>query len=857
MFDPFDFENRPLFTRLQKKRRAAFGILLFENLAQALWRPVFWILLFSGLWMIQLPNLFGTIGPGLFLALFVGGLGYFIWRDVRAFKMPDRHAVDRRMEQASAMRHRPLATLEDELSNPRLAETRTLWKSGKRRAIEAIAALRIPAPKAFLTKADPAALRILVLLVFITGLVVSGAQATDRVRDGLLPYDIKMPGPGTDTVTMWINAPAYTGRDTIILSGGRHTRTLALSEGSIVKARIQGGWGRPVLTMGDEQLEFTRLEDNNWSLETAVADVEQLQIRQGLFTRATVPISYMPDQPPSIALEGEPEILSNGQMEFALNVEDDYGVTELEIHMELDPDAGDAPLGQAITETRPISSPPGQAVTLSPTYDLTWHTWAGLPVVIKFTARDYTGQSATTEPLHIVLPERTFRHPVARAIIAERKKLAWTPETSARRVAYALETILAAPDTYQHEIPVFLSLRSAASRLIYGNPQKAAIDVIPQLWDTALKIEDGDLTLARRELQRAQQNLQKLLNNPDSTPEEIARAMDELRTAMSEFFREMIREMQKKMADNPHMMALPPEAFMRQLNAEDLASFMDQLQAEALSGDRQNAREMLSQLEQAMNMLDPSRQVTELPQDMQFMREGYNELQELIDRQKELLAQTEEQARLFPNEQSYPEFLPLEDDLDGLGGEVMPPPPQRRDLDPTPPCEGESARRNAQCAADTSENKVEQDALRYVLGQLMLRADEQTGQIPEGMQRAEQAMRQSAGELGENRPGRAIPHQEEALDELQNAQNDLNQQFQARMQQMMMFQLGGGRTDPLGRPMREGTGPEWLPNSRVQIPDEATRRRVQDILQKLRQRSGEVNRPDYELEYFRRLMRQF
>jgi hypothetical protein len=72
-----------------------------------------------------------------------------------------------------------------------------------------------------------------------------------------------------------------------------------------------------------------------------------------------------------------------------------------------------------------------------------------------------------------------------------------------------------------------------------------------------------------------------------------------------------------------------------------------------------------------------------------------------------------------------------------------------------------------------------------------------------------------------------------------------------------MLSLGGGRFDPLGRPLDQEGGNSLLSGDTVKIPDEAERRRVQEILKTLRDRAGDLQRPEYELDYLRRLMRQF
>ena len=55
--------------------------------------------------------------------------------------------------------------------------------------------------------------------------------------------------------------------------------------------------------------------------------------------------------------------------------------------------------------------------------DFSDHPLAGLPVRIYLEAKDAAGQTGDGEPIEIVLPERSFAHPVARALVALRKRL--------------------------------------------------------------------------------------------------------------------------------------------------------------------------------------------------------------------------------------------------------------------------------------------------------------------------------------------------------------------------------------------------------------------------------------------------
>ena len=143
----------------------------------------------------------------------------------------------------------------------------------------------------------------------------------------------------------------------------------------------------------------------------------------------------------------------------------------------------------------------------------------------------------------------------------------------------------------------------------------------------------------------------------------------------------------------------------------------------------------------------------------------------------------------------------------------------------------------------------------------MLDAAEKIDKIPESMGKAEQEMRSSENRLGESDPHGSIPHQEKAIEHLKESQDELSEQLKQRMQQMVGIGMGGsgtGQRDPLGRQFNDDDDPNGKSeNSDVKVPDEHQKKRVDEILRTLRDRSGDRSRSDDELDYFRRLLRQF
>jgi Domain of unknown function (DUF4175) len=61
-------------------------------------------------------------------------------------------------------------------------------------------------------------------------------------------------------------------------------------------------------------------------------------------------------------------------------------------------------------------------------------------------------------------------------------------------------------------------------------------------------------------------------------------------------------------------------------------------------------------------------------------------------------------------------------------------------------------------------------------------------------------------------------------------------------------------TDPLGRPLR---GRDYGDDTTVKVPGEIDVQRARRILEELRRRFGENFRPQLELEYIERLLRDF
>ena len=814
-------------SRIRRLKTLSTIAIVLERITQAGWRLGGWLAFFVALWLLDIPANFGQGASviALFIALF--GIAHFIRKDLLQFKWPTESEILRRIEKHSHVSHRPLTGLND---TPVNRESNGLWQREKERRKALLIALRPYSPRAFLAKQDPRALRLGALLLLLCAVIVAGSGWKARLYNGIFPVQfLASSQEKAERITLWITPPEYTQKPRIIPNPGSD-QALQIPQGSMLKVIVQSQFthffSAPSVFIDDAEYPLENAEDDAYTLELEIPEGSTLSLKTGPFHSVSWEYEYISDKAPVVNITEAPKPLPDGQLQFPLALLDDYGVQTLDTRMTLDASLEEAPIGWPAEDSRSVMSPAEQLFQISPVYDLASHPWAGLPVVFVFTAHDHLDQIAQSKPLKVILPERQFTHPVARKLVEIRKYLAWNPEKNYTRPMNEIEDISVYPSRYGHDTRVFLALRVAAARLYHNEPSvDITQSIIALLWDTALRLEDGNLSLAARDLREIQKQLEQALNNPEISNEEVAFLMQKLREAMAEYMQAMAREWQKRMQQGEQMPGIPPELMNNMMNMNDLASLLDKMEADMMSGDRNAAQDMLSKLQRLLDMTNPSMS-TAMPQDMQMMMEGLNELKELIDKQEQLLNQTMEQAELYKM-------------LQGLGVD------ERED---TPPF------------INTELSKEEQDAILESLEALIEQAQSAIDQVPESFGLAAQAMSGSSESLGGNRPDLSVPLQKEALEHLKDSQQQMAQQLAQRMQQMTGFSIGGMPTqyDPLGRPYGNQDGNNGPPfGSQVKIPTESEQKRVQDILNELRRRVGERNRPREELEYYRRLLKRF
>ncbi|HTQ35367.1 MAG TPA: TIGR02302 family protein [Stellaceae bacterium] len=801
--------------------------LAWEVAWPAVWPMLCTLAVFTVVALFDLPSLLPGPAHAALLAAFALAFAGAAYWGLRQLVWPDMLAARRRIERNSDLAHRPLAALADQPSAPLDPATATLWEAHRRRMVAAIRRLRVGWPAAGLARHDPWGVRAVLGILLVIGAIDAGPDWRDRLVSAFTPgWDGGAPA-ATASFDIWITPPDYTGLPPQFLRADT-VGPVRVPTGSALLAQVHGGHAVPRLSIDNEKSDFQQIDKQNFRASVNLTKGQKLSVAQDGATLGSWPIEIIPDTPPTIAFAQPPHGTIRAALRLEYKAADDYGIEGIKVVIRREKGNPD----EKIEIPLPLPGLHLKEAHATNYQDLSPHPWAGLPVEITLVATDALGQIGQSLPVRMILPERVFTNPVARAIIDQRKELVKDP-SSREAVAEILEDLNKRPALFHDDAVAFLALRLAALRLRQDDGAAAIAAVVPLLWDTALRIEDGRMSLAENDLRRLQQQLQDALAR-NAPPEEIDRLMQQLRESLDRYMRSLAENMQNN--PNDEARAMNPS---RVLTPRDLDRMLDRARQLAESGDQAQARELLSQLQdllENMRTARPGQMGQSGNSQAQKMMRG---MHDLMQRQQQLL------DRSFRAQRRQQGGGQDQGDQAGRNGQ---------------PGDGQ----DGSTPGDLGDAASQQEALRHALGDMMRHMSDGLGDIPDPFGRAERAMRDATGALQRGAPGQAIGPQTQALDELQQGARDFAKQLQNRLAKGW-GNPGDDAGAANGLPDREDRDPFGRPLSAngtydqgdVAIPDNNILQKSRQILDELRRRAGERSRPAIELDYIDRLLRRF
>ncbi len=838
--------SRPLIG-LRFKSALARLVLLAEYAARMLWAPLSIVSGFVFLAALDiLPSLPPWVHAGT-VAAFAIAFAACLRRGLRTNRVPSRIQMWRRMEQESAARHRPFDTLADRPAG-RNGTAVALWEIHRDSAQMAMRSLRVGWPRASLTAHDSRAWRALAALALVVGVVVGSGDLWDRLDAALSPGVLGAMPARSIGYQAWITPPNYTGLPPVILSAAaEHSGdVLEVPAGSLVEAHVTGGSARPHLVIDGKRTKFQAADAHEFQVSTPLTGGTAVTITKGWRTLGSWPVSVSDVPAPVIAWVHPPATGDHEQIKLEYTAADIYGLASLNARIALADEVRGTMLPRGSALDRPeaayfdvkLSDVSGHPKSVKSTTPEDWsaNPWAGFPVMVTLTATGVSGQTSSTKPMPLVLPERKFNDPVARAIIAERKKLTLDPAAERIIAATSLAELAAHHELFHDDIAVYLALRAAASRLWTDEDLASMRDVSGILWKVAVLLEDGSNAEAAKSVADAEKALRSALDN-NAPQSEIDRLTKALKQAMNEYMDKLAKDMQDKLAHGQPVPTVPPGMAGQMLSRKSLDDLVDRMNNLSQGGNRDAAKDLLSQLEQTMRNLRMAEKAGPNSKSMQAWS-AMQQLRGLADKQQHLMDKT------FRRSQGK-----------GTQGDEM----QSLERDQSDP----TARQHGQ-AGDTGVG--EQQTLKETLHGLQQQLEGLGAKMPREMQESESAMGAAKGKLGRQDFAGALPSQQEALDKLRQGLQSLSDQMGKGVSGLALgsdqhggepggHQQEGKNDDPFGR--SDDTLGNASDDGRVHVPDEGEQQRSREILQELRKRDGERFRPPEERGYLDRLLKDY
>ena len=828
----------------QALRRAEFAIAWersWPHLARLLTVVgLFLLLSWAGLWLV-LPFVARAIGLGLFVLLALGALSPLL-----RFRWPSRQDALTRLDHGTGIRHRPATTLTDTLTT-RDPVAVALWQAQRERTLASIKRIRAGLPAPRLPRHDPWALRALIVVLMVATYIAAGDERRIRVAaafdwNGVFAAD-------NVRVDAWVTPPVYTGRPPVILSAANKEAALPPSgpltvpAGSTLIVRSSGGSLDVVVGGGITEIAPAEQAPKGTSEKHFTIAGDGTAHVRAPSSQPQWRFSALPDRPPTIALAKDPERQARGSLQLSYKIEDDYGVTEAHAQFAARTKAADG------AEVRPLFDPPQFSLVLpnvrtrngvgQTVKDLSEDPYAGADVTLTLTAKDQAGNEGRSEPFDMRLPERLFTKPLARALIEQRRALALNAEQRPQVVA-ALEALMIAPEVFMAEqTGQYLGLRSAARELEMAHTDDALRGVVASLWALAVTIEDGNITDVDKALRAAQDALKEALER-GASDEEIRKLTQDLRAALDNF----LRQLAEQLRNNPQALARPLDPNAKVMRQQDLNNMIDRLERLSRSGDKAAAQQLLDQLQQMLEGL----QLAQPGQSGDDMEQALNELGDMIRKQQQLRDKTFKQGqdsrrdRQRGNKQQGDQGMgDLQQDQQGLRDRLKKLQEELAKRGMGPGQRGQQGQQGQQPGQDGDGQGDDED----------------------GLGTADSAMGDAGGKLGEGNADGAVDSQGKALDALRKGAQSLAQAMQQQdgdgqgngpSARAGRQQGDGNQSDPLGRPLH---GKDFGDDLTVKIPGEIDVQRVRRILEELRRRLADPQRPQIELDYLERLLKDY
>ncbi|WP_073955510.1 DUF4175 domain-containing protein [Thalassospira sp. TSL5-1] len=894
--------------RLERRLTIARHILTWEKVWPRL-IPVLAVM--ATVFGLALTGILALLPPLVHIALLAVALigiivgAVFVWR---AWQAPTAFEVMARLEAANHLAHTPIQNQRDTILPSDDTLTSYLWQRQLRTNAARTQKLHLPRPRAVLAKMDPFGLSVIPVLLLFVGILSANGKYGERLSAAFDP--IGRLGTAQFSAKLWVTPPAYTGkiprtinpatennityftandtgftasrttggaagsrwnqnpapsnelsaqkrvsssgeinygfgtlrgnnnandnpdnaRNTDASNSNRHVH-LRVPAGTLLSGNIVSAW-KPTLIAPDGHERALGEESGNhtYSVATPLNVPGDWNVTVWGTSRLTLSVDIIPDMPPVLAFIAPPTATKRDHVHLDYIANDDYGMRKLELVVRPRFEATPSALyGRTDAITIDLTGPRAEdesddRIASDNSGTVTASAVAGtapapaareeyLPAVnnlhgpyfLNLVAHPWAGLPVNLQLVATDNAGQTAKSDIQSIVLPERK----FTHPVARKLIDIRKLLLRYPGRVREWrnslYPVLNAPQAYGGDIgIFLGLSVATARLSAHLDDIVYQQNVGELLwhiaeqIERGQYGQAERNLieaEENLLKALSNPDISEQQISDL----IERYRQALNEYMSALAqqDQPQQSQNAPLGKM--IEQQDLSRVIDQIGDLMRSGARNEARNLIEQLRQLVeNMqVSPEGQGEDMARPLRQMLDG---MRDLARRQQDLMDQGDQRSNDAPSSQSR-------------------------------------ARSQQQLSDDA--NALTQNESFDRFGQ------------SSGLQSAIDAMKRATEALTHGRQHEALQQQQQALQNLRNGIGTLGQALEGLSKMMPMLDEMGtsGQRDPLGRPVDGGNG--------VRIPDADTLNRTWRILQELRRRSSDPQRPKIEHDYIDRLLKRF
>jgi uncharacterized protein (TIGR02302 family) len=787
--------------RLNRLVNLARGILLWERI----WGQAGPLLILGSLFTIcVLFDLFPLLAPSIHVLILgiIALLGLMLCGlIIRNVTFPTRREAVYRLEKDSNLAHHPLIALLDRpAGNAKDKITESLWVRHQDRMAKAMQHIALKGPRSTLRDKDPHGLSALLILALVLGSVEARNDYGDRLQRVFSPITAGIMSK-TWLVQAWITPPAYTGLSPLLISANPTSQTvlepILIPQHSHLLLRLEGSPTRDKmsLTVGPFSDDLKNLGKGIFTIETDLDQGDLLNLQKDDSTFVSWPIRLVPDLPPTIEIQKRPKGSFRGHFTLDYKAVDDYGLNEVSLSIRALNRDGHADIVMT-------SSTQGQSLEGSFRGNFADHPWAGKEVILTPKAKDNAEQVGLGLAVPFILPERHFKHPLAKGLINLRKSL-YDSAPEDRTYAHVwLSHLLKKPEDFGHDVAIYLSLRVASDRLGKLTSDTDIKSVQAILWETAVRLDEGASGTVRDQLEFMSQQMQDLMQQGASSPAMEA-LFESMRQSLDQFLQQMMNSQQ---TSNDFKEAMGAEN-VDSINRDELMEMLQQARDLMRAGETEAAKALMDQFQSILSRIAMQKQPN--PKDAKQAQEIMEQLRKIEQAQQNLLDKTFNRNK----NTNHPSLS------------------------------------STHQAIEESEEQLQ--IIQQLKDQMAALQQMKTKPSSELIE-AENAMQQSAQSLQNGRDEGSIQAQIRALDALQKGLKESATRLSNILgMQSLPSQMPG--YDPLGR----GVPARTQNQNGADIPTEAEMQHSREILNELYRRARQSERAQQELKYIERLLERF